>query len=211
MTTDVGNAPRFASAFVATTAIGCFAYFSLALLLLHVLKPDYEPSTYMISDYANGPYGWIMTTCFLALSCGCLMLLLGLVRIGPRSVAARLGTVLLGIASIGMLVAAIFPTDPEGAPLSRSGFIHGITFLPNVLSIILATGLLSASFGSDPRWRAYRRTAGTLVSLVVLAFFLQFIVLVRGAPPGLANRLFVAVLLAWLLTTSVRLRALTRE
>ena len=79
------------------------------------------------------------------------------------------------------------------------------------LSIILAAGLLSASFGSHPRWRGYRRTAVTLAWLVVLAFVLQFIVLLRGTPPGLANRLFVAVLLAWLFTTSIRLRALTRE
>ncbi|MFS8086691.1 MAG: DUF998 domain-containing protein [Acidobacteriota bacterium] len=205
------KAPHFTSTFFATSAIACFAYSVLALLLLHVLRPDYAPAKYMISDYANGRYGWVMTTCFLAMGCGCLMLLLGLARSGPSSVAARLGKVLLGIASIGMVGAAIFPTDPEGAPLSRSGYIHGISFLPNVGSIILATVLLSVSFGSQQRWRAYRRTAVTLASFVVLAFVLQFLTLVWRAAPGLANRLFITVLLAWLLTTSIRLRALTHE
>ena len=46
----------------ATTAIACFAYFALALLLLHLLRPDYAPATTWISGYAVGPYGWIMTT-----------------------------------------------------------------------------------------------------------------------------------------------------
>jgi len=208
---DLGKAARLTSKFFGTAAIACFAYFALALLLLHILRPDYAPTKYMISDYANGRHGWVMTTCFLALSCGCLMLLLGLVRSGPTSVAARIGMVLLGIASIGMVVAAIFPTDPEGAPLSRSGYIHGISFLPNVVSIILATVLLSVSFGSHPLWRAYRRTAVTVASLVVLAFVLQFFTLVLGAPPGLPNRIFITVLLAWLLTTSIRLRAVARD
>src|SRR5438477_5302904 len=67
--------------------------------------------------------------------------------------------------------------------------------------------LLSVSFGSDPRWHTYRRTALTMAAVVVIAFVLQFLTLHRGAPYGLANRFFVAMLLAWLLTTSIRLRA----
>ena len=86
---DVGRTPHSASMFFANTAIACFTYSVLALLLLHVLRPDYAPASHMISDYAVGPYGWVMTTWFLATSCGCLMLLLGLARSGPRSVTAR--------------------------------------------------------------------------------------------------------------------------
>src|SRR5882762_1068039 len=80
-TQQVHRAFRYTSA-VATTAIACFTYSVLALLLLHVLRPDYAPVNHMISDYAVGRYGWVMTTWFLATSCGCLMLLL--VRSGPQ-------------------------------------------------------------------------------------------------------------------------------
>jgi hypothetical protein len=44
-TQNPGNPPRLTSTFVATTAIACFAYFVLALLLLHVLRPDRAPGT----------------------------------------------------------------------------------------------------------------------------------------------------------------------
>jgi hypothetical protein len=208
---DVGRTPHFASTFFATTAIACFTYSVLALLLLHVLRPDYAPASHMISDYAVGRYGWVMTTWFLATSCGCLMLLLGLARSGPSSVAARLGTLLLGIASVGLVISAIFPTDLEGAPSTRTGDIHDMSFLVNMGSILLAIVLLSVSFGSQPRWRPYRRTAITLALLVVLASVVLFLTLHRGAPYGLANRLSVTVLFAWLLATSIRLRKLERE
>jgi Protein of unknown function (DUF998) len=75
------------------------------------------PGTTFISGYAVGPYGWVMTTAWLAASGGCLMLLLGLTRSGPRSGAARLGTLLMGILSLGLLITAIFPPSKKGAPI----------------------------------------------------------------------------------------------
>jgi len=198
------------SVFFATTAIACFTYAVLALLLLHILRPDYAPAHHFISDYAVGSYGWVMTTWFLAMSCGCLMLLLGLVRSGPNLVAARIGALLLGVASIGSVVSAIFPTDVR-LPETTTGEIHFVSFLVNIGSIVLAIVLLSVSFGSQPRWRPYRRTALILAALVVLAVVLQFLTLHKGAPYGLANRFAVTMLLAWLLATSIRLRAVARE
>lgn len=212
MTTQkVEKAVRFTSTFFATAAIACFVYSACALILLHVLRPDYAPATNFISNYAVGRYGWIMATWFLGMSCGLLMLVLGLARSGLRSVAARLGLLLLSIASIGLVVSAIFPTDVPGAPSTRSGDIHDMSFLVNVGSIMLATVLLTASFGSNSGWRTYRRTALVLTAMVLIAFVIQFLTLHKGMPYGLANRLFVTVMFAWLLTTSTRLRALARE
>ena len=202
-TQNVGMARRFT--FFATTAIVCFAYFALALVLMHALRPERELATTWISGYAVGRHGWVMTTAWLAMSSGCLMLVLGLARGGPRSRAARLGTLLLGILSTGTLITAIFPPGP-----TRSGEIHSISFLVNVGSILLASVLLSVGFGSDPRWRAFQRTAATLASLLVFAFVLQFLTAYFEVLYGLANRFFATVLIAWLLTISIKLRALAR-
>ena len=196
---------------LATAAIACFVYFGLALLLMHLVKPEFSPVNHMMSDYAVGRYGWLMQTGFMALSGGSLMLLLGLARSGPSSIVARFGRFFLGIASIGLVVSALFKTDLDGAPSTRAGEIHLVSFLVNISSIILASVLLSISFGSDPRWRTYQRTAVRLVILVILCFVLQFLTLHRGMPYGLTNRLFVAAVFAWFLSTSIRLRALTIE
>ena len=37
---------------------------------LHVVSPDLEPRSRRLSEYANGPYGYLMTLAFLALGIG---------------------------------------------------------------------------------------------------------------------------------------------
>lgn len=194
--------------FFGIAAIVCFVYAALALLLLHVLRPDYSPVHHMISDYAVGPFGWVMQTAFVGMSAGCALLVLGLARDGPAAIAARMAIALLAVASIGLLVSAMFPTDLPGGPSTQSGRIHTLSFLVNISSIVLAAVLLTASFGAHPGWRSYRGTSWGLVCLIALAFALQFLTLRKGAPYGLANRFFVCVLFAWMIATAHRLRKL---
>jgi hypothetical protein len=211
MTTSpaVGVSSRSAAVF-GTWAMVCFVYAILGLILLHVLRPDYGMK-HMISDYAVGPYGWVMQTVFIAMSIGTATLLLGMVRGGPTTVTARIALALLAVASVGLVVSAIFPTDLPGGPSTPTGNIHTFSFLVNISSIILAVVLLTASFGGDPRWRSYRGTSAVLLSAIILAFVVQFLTLRKGAPYGLANVFFVAVLFAWFLATANQLRNLARE
>jgi len=200
------NAPRGTSKFIAATAIACFVLFVSAVLLIHALRPDRALTTTWISGYAVGPHGWIMTMAWIAASAGSLMLVLGLTRSGPRSGAGRVGAVLLGVLSIGFLVAAIFPPGP-----SLSGDIHSIGFLVSVVCVILSSIFLAVGFRRDARWRAFQRTAVTFASLLVFAFVLQFVTAFFEVMYGLVNRFFVTVLIAWLLALSIRLRTLPSE
>jgi hypothetical protein len=184
-----------------TAAITCFAYSVLALILLHLLRPDISRADHMISAYAVGRFGWVMTTVFIAMSCGFLSLSLGLLRSGPQSVAAWLGSGLPLIAVVGNLISAIYP----------AGAIDELSFLANVGSLILSVLLLSVSFFSDSRWRSHRLTAVTLGALVIVAFILLFLVAHPGTLFGFVNRSFGALLFAWLLATLIRLCGLARE
>jgi hypothetical protein len=202
---------RSSPTMVGNFAIVCFSYSLLALSSLHFLKRDYVIRSHMISDYAVGSYGWVMTTVFLSMSCGLLMLLLGLFRYGPATVVARIGTLLLVLPVIGLVVSAAFDTDLPGMPDTRAGDIHGISFLVNVLTVMLSTILISFSFGSDSRWRDYRGVALALTSLILVAFVLQFLTLHKGMPYGYTNRFFVIALFTWFLWTSNRLRSVSRS
>ena len=206
MTTPKTATSRYASIPFGTAAIACFACWALALLLVHALRPDRPLATTWISGYAVGPYGWVMTTGWLVASCGCLMLALGLARGGPQSAAARVGRLLLGILSLGFLITAIFPPGKG----TVSGEIHSMFFLVNVASFLLGSVCLSVSFRCDPSWRSFRRTAAILSSLAVVAFALLFLAAYFEVLHGLANRFFVAVIIIWLLATSIRLRAVER-
>jgi hypothetical protein len=205
----VSNEPS--ATFFGTAAIACLAYAALALLLMHLLRPDLAPASHMISEYAVGPFGWVMQSVFVGLSLGCAGLLFGLAFNGPVSIAARLGLLLLSVASVGLVVSAFYPMDLPGSPATRVGEMHDLSFMVNVGSIALAIVLFTMSFGSDLRWRSFRRTSIVLFSLIALAFVFQFLTLHKGAPYGLANRFFVAVVLAWLIAASIRLRNLARR
>ena len=172
----------------------------------HLLRTDYQVHSHIISDYAVGPHGWVMTAVFFAMSAGYVTLALGFLELGPRAWTARLGAVLLGVVSAGLVVSAIFPTDLPGTRWTRSGDIHELSFLVNVGCSVLAVLLLSVSFGRDPGWRSFRVPALALAGAVVLALVLQFLTLRRGAPYGYANRVFVAALFAWFLGAATWLR-----
>ena len=72
-------------------------------------------------------------------------------RNGPRSVLGRIAVLLLGVASVGLVISAINPTDVPGAPSIRAGNIHDISCPVDVVGGILAVALLSVSFGGDSR------------------------------------------------------------
>src|SRR5437867_4074144 len=61
-------------------------YYASAIVLLHVLRTDFDPGYRYLSEYTRGPYGALMTSTFFALSTGSLALSLGL----WRSVSSKL-------------------------------------------------------------------------------------------------------------------------
>jgi len=203
LTTEAGRA-------ISMAAAGFFLYFVLALLLMHAIRPDYTIVDHMISDYAVGRSGWIMTTAFASLSLGCLALAIGLFRDGPKSLLGRIGAALLVVVFAGLIVTALFPTDLETAPSTHTGDIHTLSFQVNVVSILVSTLCLALSYGGDAVWHRRRMPALIFAGFLSLALVVQFLTLHRGAPYGITNRLFVAVLMAWLISNSFWLASVAK-
>ncbi len=198
---------RDQSRVLSTAAVGFFLYFIAALLLLHAIRPDYTIVDHMISDYAVGQFGWIMTTAFVSLALGCLTLAIGLFRDGLKSWLGRAGAALLVVAFAGLIVSALYPTDLETLPSTRTGNIHTISFLVNIVSILLSTICLALSYARNPDWRRHRAVALAFSGLLIVAFVAQYLTLHKGAPYGITNRLFVAVLITWLILNGFWLRS----
>jgi lysylphosphatidylglycerol synthetase-like protein (DUF2156 family) len=150
-----------------------------------------------------------MTTAFVALATGCLALAIGLFLDGPKSWLARIGAILLLFTSAGLITSAIFPTDLETVPSTPTGDIHTVSFLVNVVSISVSAIMLTVSYGGSERWRRRQRPALIFTALLIIAFAAQYFTLRRGAPYGITNRLFVAVLMSWLLSNAFWLRQAT--
>ena len=62
----------------ATVALVGIAYFTLIIVVLHLLRPDLNPLSTPTSEYAVGPYGFLMTSAFFSMSLGSFALVIGL-------------------------------------------------------------------------------------------------------------------------------------
>lgn len=68
--------------------------FLVLLTLLHVIKPELEPSWRMVSEYAIGRHGWVMTVAFLAMAVSCALLVFGVRALMP-TLGGKIGVYLL--------------------------------------------------------------------------------------------------------------------
>jgi hypothetical protein len=146
-----------------------------------------------------------MTVAILALSLGCLALLIGLAASLPRSGTYWAGLILLGVGSLGFFVGALFPTDLIGSAPTPSGMIHNLASLVALLGLSLATLLLSLSFRQDKHWPVLLILA-VLTLIAFIGFFFSPLTI-----KGLSQRILFALLLSWLLLAASRLRAVTER
>jgi hypothetical protein len=98
------------------------ASFILILVLLHFLKPEFDPSWRMISEYEIGKYGWLMRLAFVMLSLSCF----SLIFIFAQHVSI-VGIILLLVNALALIGAAIYITDPITTPrdlMSQGSKLH---------------------------------------------------------------------------------------
>lgn len=195
---------------IATVAILSAAYFAVMIATLHFLRPDLNPISQPTSQYAVGPYGFLMTSAFFSMSITSFALLIGLYRGIPESARSRMGLALLGLWGVGVLIAMLFPIDPEGSPPTMAGTIHQIDGPIAFLCVTAGTILLSRRFNRDENWRLLYNPALLLSLVLLIAFILTFISFATQLGfTGLLQRIHLATLVTWMLLTAARLRALT--
>lgn len=158
----------------AALALGASGLFVLLLAILHLLRPDLDPGWRVISEYAIGRYGMLMSLAFAVLALAYIALIVTLWR-ELKTVPAWIGALLLLVSAAGVLIAALFTSDPltaGAAERTLSGKLHEfgamLDFLP------LAALLLSLSLSRPGRiWQQSRR-AVMFAALLTLAGALYF-------------------------------------
>lgn len=193
-------------ALLGRVAVGGLAYFVCAIVLLHLLRPDVNPMARVTSEYAVGPYGFVMTSAYIVFSLALLALALGLARSLSISGSATAGIALLGLAAAGTATAALFPVD-VGAPrpITTEGWVHRIAAIVAFASMTTGPLLLARPFRRDPGWTdlAWLGAVAGAVGLVGLVA-IQLFLLERGLA-GAAQRVVLALVITWMLTSAGRL------
>jgi hypothetical protein len=191
-----------------TLALIGIAYFVAVIVTLHFLRPDLNPISRPTSEYATGPYGFLMTSAFLSMSVASLSLVIGLYKGMPQSARSRIGLILLGIWGVGVLVAMSFPIDPEGTRQTTTGIIHRINGPLTFLSLTIGTILVSKSFSRDKNWRPIHRSALSLSVIILVMFIITGVnIAIASGFEGLCQRVFLIVFATWFILTTLQLRS----
>ena len=200
------------SAVLGNLALGGTTFFLIVIVAMHILSPDIDPVHRPTSEYATGPFGYLMASAFLALSLATWVLVAGLNEdLRPRG-AERIGLFFLAWFAIALLIAAAFPLDPEGAPRSLAGTIHRINGPIAFLSLTLGTNFTSRLFRRHDAWRPVFRIASALALLMIPEYFAGGFTAAQGTSAGIAQRILIVTFASWYLVVGSRLRSnLTKD
>lgn len=179
--------------------------FLVILVVLHVVRPDLDPSWRFISEYELGPYGWLMHIAFISLAVGTASVALAVLS-QARGIAGYLGIALLLISATGMTLTGIV------APESDSR-LHDIGAMLDLVPF--AALLLEWSLSRNERWASTRVspwTVALLPTLGLLVFMVSIAILLprNGGRPGPSvfvgwqNRFMIVAQCIWLFYSARR-------
>lgn len=218
--TAAGLAPSANARQAISKGSACAAFvaagISFALIaLLHALEPQYDPSWRFVSEYAVGPFGWMMQLAFAAMAASFGALSVSL-RGEVKSQLGKLGIAILFIAATGCAIAGIFPIDPiSPAPVkpSLSGSLHGLGSMLGIPALPIAAMLITYDLTQLPDWQSSRLRLRLLANSTWIALFAMFLLMAAWlsanhgqfgpeVPLGWFNRIVIITYLAWAMLTA---------
>jgi hypothetical protein len=199
----------------ARLAIAASAAVLILLAGLHLLSPEFDPSWRMVSEYANGQYGWVLSLMFAAWALSSWALAFA-IRSQVRTTAGKIGLVFLIAAGVGEAMAAAFDINHA---------LHGLAGIIGILSLPIAAMLISVSLSRNQAWSASKKVllwTANLTWISVVLLIATFILMVIGftqaggemaaevttlpsgviALVGWANRLLVVVYSIWVMAVA---------
>jgi hypothetical protein len=182
----------------ALMAMAAAALTVLLLAALHVMSPEFDPSRRVVSEYANGRYGWVLSLMFASWA------------ISSWSLAVALWSQLKGIGgkvAVSFLVAA-------GVGEGMASFCdinhpwHNLAGMIGVLSLPIAAMGISLNLAGVDEWMRAKRVLLVTANLTWLSLLLMVIALFalvtrrRITPPGIemigwTNRAVVVAYCVW--------------
>jgi len=189
--------------------------FLTILFAFHFIKPELDPSWHFISEYQVGRLGWLMSLAFLALAL-CSITLSASLWLKNRGLLLAIGLVMILISASGMIIAAIFITDPLNTPpdlVSDHAKIHELGAMLDMIpfaTIFISAGLIKGN-------ETWKKEKGLLfiLALVVWIGLITFILCLSIYVPsdrkfgpenllGWPNRLMIVTQCLWLMIMARR-------
>jgi hypothetical protein len=184
---------------LARAATAGIAVFPLIVGVLHAVQgAAYHPLSQAVSELALGRGGWLMAIAFCSLGTGTLCLAAVLRRLDSTP---RVGPLLIGASGLLSYVSAFVHADgPHGT--TTHGQIHQAVGIATFILMIAGMFAVVRAFRHDHRYRVLATPTLAWAAAAVGGFFL--IPLSGNAYFGVAQRIFLAIILSWALMVSIR-------
>lgn len=183
-----------------------FALSALCVLLLHILKPDFNIKTRNLSEYANGDFGILMILAFILFAFG----LLGMAFYSYRTITEdRLRVIfsfLFVVSAFSSVIMGLFPVTLHGTPSNTSSVIHMQTAPIFLLSVISSMTLFTFRLQKEKDGGQAKRIQVFLAITTWSSLILTLLVYGNADHQGWVQRIFATSLWVWIMYTSVQLR-----
>ena len=174
------------------------AWFAAALLLLHAAAGSgLDWMRHYVSQFANGPRGWLLALGTLGHAAGNFALGLGLYRFLRGGALRAWASGLFLLAAGGFALTGFVTVEPPGAVASFAGAVHRTSASASFAFELAALVLFSAAFASRAPWRGMARVSLVLSALAAAASVTLFFAILLEWRQGLAERAALAAFMAW--------------
>ena len=141
----------------------------ILLVTLHILSPEFDPSWRMVSEYALGHYGWVLSLLFLIWGVSSWTLVVALWQ-QVLTKSGKVGLYFLIAVGIGEAMAAVFDITHDIG--------HNIAGLLGVGGLPVAALLITKSLGSRQNWAKEKKPMSWLAHLTWVSVVLLIVSLV---------------------------------
>jgi hypothetical protein len=174
--------------------------------VLHVVRADLDWRQAVMSHYANGHAGAVMSVVFYAFGVVSLAMAFRLRTAIDRHGATGLFPYLMATAGVASILAGIFEVDRPNAPQTSAEVVHSDSAIAAFVLLVVSMTLFTLACRDDGRWSRLRRPSAVLT--VIAAGAAGATRLSDGSDwSGAVQRVLAGAVLAWLLLVTVHVRS----
>ena len=177
----------------------------VAVMSLHLFRGEIHPVRRVMSDYANGENGVIMTVAFYAFGISAAALGFRLRRALRRHGTARVVPWFLVSGGLSLVAAGLFEVERRAVPDTIEEMIHSYATIVGFVLIITAILLLAFAARSDDRWRRFGWVS-VLLGTVAAATAMAGPITAKTTYSGAVQRVMGLAVLLWLMLAALHVR-----
>jgi hypothetical protein len=175
------------------------------IMIIHAVRSDLDPLHDVMSHYANGSRGPLMSVVFYAFGATALALGFRLRTAIDHPGLTRAFPTLLSLAGFSLIVAGVFEVDRPLAPQTIQEVVHSNSAVAAFVMLVVAMLLFSVACFGDDRWWSVRWVSLGLATIATVAAVATQLAGDSGYS-GAVQRVLAGAVLGWFLLTATHVR-----